>query len=1672
MTKRILSLVLTFAMVLVRFQTMPLTAFGAEDDTFIAKITVGGSQVNCTFKILSEPSGETNGTVQIGDGINGASSNNYEGELTLPSTVINGTNTYDVTTIGDNAFFGFYNLTGRLTIPDSVTAIGDFAFYDCPGFNGNLTIPEGVITIGYSAFGKCSGFTGDLTISGSVTSIGAYAFNDCSGFTGNLTISEGLTTTTIGNYAFNGCSGFTGSLIIPDSVTTIGNNAFNGCSGFTGSLTIRDSVTTIGDYAFYGCSGFTGSLTISEGVTTIGDYAFYDCSGFTGSLAIPDKVTTIGERAFYNCSGFDGSLIISDSVTTIGELAFFYCSGFTGSLTIPERLETIDNGVFYCCSGFTGSLTIPDSVTTIGEYAFLDCSGFTGDLIIPDKVTTIGNNAFNGCSGFTGDLTIPGVTTIGNNAFFDCSGFTSLTLSEGITTISDGAFIGCSGFTGSLIIPESVTTIGEYAFYGCSGFTGSLIIPESVTTIEEYAFYGCSGFTGSLIIPGKVTIIDEHAFNGCSGLNGNLIIPDSVYLIGEGAFLDCLNIKNIIFAGTALPFSMGSYAFLSAISISAVYVSETWQGGDWLSLPGLDTSFTRDDNTLKTIYNLTADKVTIADAIYNGSEQQPTVIVTANGTTVPSSEYTLSNWTDNTDAGTNSASVTVTANAGSLYIVGSVIKTFTIEKSDTTFDGDVKTYNGTTQTSTFTYGDVITVKFRPEMAAQTFSLSEPTSNQAALFLGDTQISAPVNVTMGTECVLTYDTTDKLLAATGVSQTLTVEYVGTDNLNKSQGSVSITLNKKALTGGTITAGQSKVYDGTDIFSGIAVDFNTANGALSGDAVTATASGTVTDKNVGTNKALTVTSAILGGADKGYYSLPISLATITGYVEITKASGLTATTPDNIPMVKNLEKAYTYDLSKISFNHNDTGTKTFILGTLMNSEYFKTVPSLNGHTLSFESNAIAIEGIAVASQTVMISSQNYNDTAVTLSFDITDKMPVTISGVSVSGVAADGTIVYSGQTMSYTGTPSFSETGYNGADLVYEWHDASGVLAAPPKNVGSYSLEIYIPASNIMYIGSETIPFEIIKKGLTVTVDNKTIGKGDAKPAYTATTGGLATGQTITGISFTDNASDTNTAGTFTITPSGGTISGGNANYNITYVNGTLTVKPKFNVTVTNGTGGGSYAAGATVTISADNKSNYTFTNWTASGVTLSNPNSSTTTFVMPNGNVSVTANYSYNDSGNNGGGDNSGDNDGNTGGNTNSGNNSGNTGGTASPTEPVIKAETNTADKTTTAKATVTVTSTAPGASAKASVSNDLVNKLIEKSIEAAEKAKTTPQVEINVDAPSNTESVELTLPKTGVASIAKGKTNGLCISTPFATITFNSKALEVIANVASGDINVTVSVVDKKTLPEATQLIVGNKPVYDFTVTSGSKVITGLGNGKAVITFPYTLANGEKANNIVIYYINDRGNLEVVKNCNYDEKTKTVSFATTHFSKYTVGVKSASYPDVSQEWYTNAVEFVTIRGLFNGYNGNFNPNGTMTKAMFVQVLANLEGITPTTYTVSEYADVDGNAWYTGAIMWAASNKLIGAKDGLIEPEVAIRREEMAVILYNYIMYKGIDLNVVNDKPFSDINDVSAENKTAVEFMKKYGLIEGMGDNTYAPKQSASRAEVAAIFTNVIKVMSK
>ena len=540
------------------------------------------------------------------------SSGKYSGEIVILESVEYGGTTYRVTSIGNSAFSGCYDLTS-VSIGNNVTSIGDYAFASCNALS-SVTIGNSVTSIGEGAFSKCSGLS-SVTIPNSVTSIGACAFEYCSGLP-SVTIPNSVTS--IGNSAFYYCSGLT-SVTIGNSVKNIGNYVFAYCSGLT-SVTIPNNVTSIGVEAFRNCTGLT-SVTIPNSVTSIRDRAFYYCSGLT-SVTIPNSVTSIGNSVFYYCSNLT-SITIPNSVTSIGQDAFRSCSGLT-SIAIPNSVKSIGNSAFQDCAGLT-SVAIGSGVNDIGDKAFAKCSKLLDVYCYAEKVSTIKVNAFDSSNPENVTLHVPPASVESYKATVPWSGFVNIVA---ITTEVDGINYDFNAetkqatvinrspyYNGKIVIPESVdfmgvtysvTSIAGGAFSMGQGVT-SVTIPNSVKSIGEKAFYACFGLTSvhisdiaawcniefgdydsnplwyaqhlylngeevkDLVIPNIVTSIGDNAFLGCSGLT-SVSIPNSVTSIGSSAFEGCSGLTSVTIPNSVK--SIGNDAFYRCSGLTSVHISD------------------------------------------------------------------------------------------------------------------------------------------------------------------------------------------------------------------------------------------------------------------------------------------------------------------------------------------------------------------------------------------------------------------------------------------------------------------------------------------------------------------------------------------------------------------------------------------------------------------------------------------------------------------------------------------------------------------------------------------------------------------------------------------------------------------------------------------------------------------------------------------------------------------------------------------------------------------------------------------------------------------------------------------------------------------------------------------------------------------------------------------
>ncbi len=179
------------------------------------------------------------------------------------------------------------------------------------------------------------------------------------------------------------------------------------------------------------------------------------------------------------------------------------------------------------------------------------------------------------------------------------------------------------------------------------------------------------------------------------------------------------------------------------------------------------------------------------------------------------------------------------------------------------------------------------------------------------------------------------------------------------------------------------------------------------------------------------------------------------------------------------------------------------------------------------------------------------------------------------------------------------------------------------------------------------------------------------------------------------------------------------------------------------------------------------------------------------------------------------------------------------------------------------------------------------------------------------------------------------------------------------------------------------------------------------------------------------------------------------------------------YRDVRRsEWYAENVLSAYYSGVMTGLNEIcFGPNEVLARAQFAVILYRMEKEPETEYT-EKFSDVGKDIWYTDAILWANEAKIVtGYTDtDLFGPSDKITREQMAVMMYRYALYKRYDVSKEADfTQFVDAESVDEFAKDAMQWAVGMEIITGKEEGTVLdPLGNATRAECAAIVMRFIE----
>lgn len=443
-----------------------------------------------------------------------------------------------------------------------------------------------------------------------------------------------------------------------------------------------------------------------------------------------------------------------------------------------------------------------------------------------------------------------------------------------------------------------------------------------------------------------------------------------------------------------------------------------------------------------------------------------------------------------------------------------------------------------------------------------------------------------------------------------------------------------------------------------------------------------------------------------------------------------------------------------------------------------------------------------------------------------------LTVTLTGSDKQALAIAGVTAQNG---SYNGA---AQAGYTGKPAAAGYDGAFTVTYSTPDgrapvNAGTYTVIFAIPDNDPRYVGRIALEFTIAKAPLTVAAPRLSAYAGDSAPALALAYTGLVAGESVT----------PSAAPVFTVAKADGT---GIALADAMKTAGTYTITWS-NADSTTFAGAGNYQltknAAGTLTVSA-------------------RPGSGDAPAAMP------------------------------------------------APT-PVPPAPTATPRPAATARPAATPKPTATPAPAPAgptqveaslkdgtavvALSQEQFARIVDQAAERAKKGQAAPAVELEVTAAQGARALQVTLPGAALDTLAQQEKATLTIASPVARVAFDSQALGAVAQQAEGDLVLVVSPVEAAALNEAQTAAAGAFPVVELTLQCNGAVISDFRQGNATITIPHTLAQGQQAEGVVVWYLDEEGGTTACQT-SYDEAAGEVTFVTPHFSRYVIGYDETRLP--------------------------------------------------------------------------------------------------------------------------------------------------------------------------------
>ena len=181
-------------------------------------------------------------------------------------------------------------------------------------------------------------------------------------------------------------------------------------------------------------------------------------------------------------------------------------------------------------------------------------------------------------------------------------------------------------------------------------------------------------------------------------------------------------------------------------------------------------------------------------------------------------------------------------------------------------------------------------------------------------------------------------------------------------------------------------------------------------------------------------------------------------------------------------------------------------------------------------------------------------------------------------------------------------------------------------------------------------------------------------------------------------------------------------------------------------------------------------------------------------------------------------------------------------------------------------------------------------------------------------------------------------------------------------------------------------------------------------------------------------------------------------------------VTTSVFKDVeTTHWAYPAILALNDAGIVSGYENLYRPNDSISREECVKIVVLALDIPLSEEKNNPFTDISESDWYYSYVISAYENKIVnGMSFDKFGAGVKITRQDFATIVYNALALE--ETAYENKEEFSDHSEISEYAKKPVYTLKALSIINGRGNNDFAPQESISRAEAAQMIYKTLNAI--